>query len=66
MSGGRYIHYGIKNEIKSFIEKLSPRPNELILDIHIDGVDIGPSTKVGLWTILCEFYFLLFLLAVSL
>lgn len=60
MGEGRYIHFGMEKELKAFIQRMSPRPNNLTLDIHIDGVNISRSSSMGLWTILCTYNCLIF------
>lgn len=54
MGEGRYLHFGLKKELDCFIDRLSPKPQCVVLDIHVDGVNISDSSSVGLWTILCN------------
>lgn len=55
MSNGRYIHFGITKEIEKFINTLLEKPQQLTVNIHIDGVNIADSSDVSLWTILCMY-----------
>lgn len=49
----------MEKELGTFIQRLSAKPQTLILDIHVDGVNISESSSVGLWTILCTYLFLI-------
>lgn len=60
MGEGRYVHFGLKNELEAFIKRFSPSPQTLTLDIHIDGVQVSESSSNGLWTILCKLFIFCF------
>jgi hypothetical protein len=56
VSGGSYVHLGIKNMLLPFLNKHNAQvyitPNVLKIGINIDGLPIAKSSKSQLWPIL--------------
>lgn len=51
MGEGRYVHFGLQKELMSRFK--NDRTN-LVLDFHIDGVEVCNSSNLGFWTIICK------------
>lgn len=51
---GEYWHYGLKKCLKNIIEELSVPPDEISLNINIDGLPVFKSSKYQFWPILCS------------
>lgn len=49
-----YWHYGLKKCLKNIIEELSVPPDEISLNINIDGLPVFKSSKYQFWPILCS------------
>lgn len=52
---GIYWHYGIKRFLSTILKKLSGLPKVLTLNIFVDGLPIGRSSKGSFWPILGTF-----------
>lgn len=52
ISGGKYVHFGIENELREYFQTLSLNLERVTIDTHIDGLDGGKSSKTGYWSIL--------------
>lgn len=54
---GQYVHLGIKPSLDQILSKSSKEiPNEILLDINIDGVPLTKSNQSSFWLILARIY----------
>ncbi|KAB0790363.1 hypothetical protein PPYR_15268 [Photinus pyralis] len=57
LSGGRYVHLGLANGICNNIKQhFTTLPNEIKLNINIDGLPISKSSTSQFWPILAAIY----------
>ncbi|CAL1680817.1 unnamed protein product [Lasius platythorax] len=54
MSWGQYVHYGLEKAVIDNFKTVpkAKRPQEILIDVHVDGISISKSSKQQLWTIL--------------
>lgn len=51
---GQYSHIGLKKALDHYCRNLSIVPNEIVLDINVDGVPLSHSSAIGFWLILAR------------
>lgn len=52
LSGGKYIHLGIRYGIETIVKHLNLQSNIIKLNFHIDGLPLAKSSKFHFWTIM--------------
>jgi len=51
---GKYIHFGLENQLLRIIQTTNGLPSTLFLQINIDGLPIHKSSNKQLWPIQCK------------